>query len=335
MADLLFMEKKKFRIKIPTYVRWIGWVLLVQFLLINISAALYAYKLTHVYNDPKLRTAQSSKNIFVKTWRLFTGPRQPRSIITERPTFPYDTVTLKTQKGIDIEAWYSKTDSAARGTVILFHGIGANKGMLLNEAYEFRYLGYNVMLVDFRAHGNSGGQTTTIGIRESEEVKLAYDYAMKKGARNIFLWGISMGAVVVAKAIDDYALKPSGIILEMPFGSLQSHLQARARVMGFQGFPEKPFGFFVSWWMGIERDFNGFKHQTSLYVKKINCPVLMEWGALDNYVLKTETEIIYNAIASADKKLVRYDRAGHESFLLNDPVKWRIEAERFLQVNSK
>jgi len=329
------MEKRKFRIKIPSYVRWIGWVLLVQFLLINISAAFYAYKLTHVYNDPKLRTAQSSKNIFVKTWRLFTGPRQPRSVITERPTFPYDTVILKTQKGISIDAWYSKTDSVAMGTVILFHGIGANKGMLLNEANEFRYLGYNVMLVDFRAHGNSAGQTTTIGIRESEEVKLAYDYAMEKGAKNIFLWGISMGAVVVAKAIEDYELRPSGVMLEMPFGSLQSHLQARARVMGFQGFPEKPFGFFVSWWMGIERGYNGLKHQTSLYVKKINCPVLMEWGALDNYVLKTETDKIYNAIASPNKKLVRYDRAGHESFLLNDPVKWRIEAEKFLMANSK
>lgn len=329
------MEKRKFRIKIPSYVRWIGWVLLVQFLLINISAALYAYKLTHVYNDPKLRTAQSSKNIFVKTWRLFTGPRQPRSVITERPTFPYDTVILKTKKGINIDAWYSKTDSVARGTVILFHGISANKGMLLNEAYEFRYLGYNVMLVDFRAHGNSAGQTTTIGIRESEEVKLAYDYAKGIGEKNIFLWGISMGAVVVAKAIDDYELKPSGVMLEMPFGSLQSHLQGRARVMGFQGFPEKPFGFFVTWWMGIERRYNGFKHQTSLYAKKINCPVLMEWGALDNYVLKTETDKIYNAIASANKKLVRYDHAGHESFLLNDPVKWRIEAEKFLMANSK
>ncbi len=329
------MEKSKFRFKIPQYIRWIGWVLLVQFLLINISAAFYAYKLTHVYDDPKLRTAQSSKNIFEKTWRLFTGPRQPRSVITERPTFPYDTVNLKTRKGIDIEAWYSKTDSASRGTVILFHGITANKGMLLNEAYEFRYLGYNVMLVDFRAHGNSGGQTTTIGIRESEEVKMAYDYAIETGEKNIFLWGSSMGAVVVAKAIDDYELKPSGVMLEMPFGSLQSHLQARARALGFQGFPEKPFGFFVTWWMGIEKGFNGFKHQTSLYAKKVNCPVLMQWGALDNYVLKSETDKIYNGIASTNKKLVVYDRAGHESLLLNDPVKWRIEAERFLSANSK
>jgi len=106
------MEKSKFRLKIPTYLRWIGWVLLVQFVLINISAALYAYKLTHVYTDPALRNAKPSKNVLVKTWRLFTGPRQAKSVITETPTFPVDTVTLKTEKGSLIDYWYGKAVSS-------------------------------------------------------------------------------------------------------------------------------------------------------------------------------------------------------------------------------
>lgn len=329
------MAKGIFKFKILSYVRWIVWVLLVQFVLFNISAAMYAYKFTHVYDDPSLRKARPSKNVFVKTWRLFSGPRQPRSVITEIPVFPYDTITLKTKSGILIDAWHSKPDSVSKGTVILFHGINANKGMWIAEAAEFRYQGYNVMLVDFRAHGNSGGHTTTIGVREAEEVKLAYDYVLQQGEKNIFLFGSSMGAVVVAKAIADYDLKPSGAILEMPFASLQSHLKARARVQGFQGFPEKPFAFLVALWMGIERGFNGFKHTTSSYVKKINCPVLMQWGALDNYVLKSETDQVYKAISSASKKLVVYDDAGHESFLQRNPVKWRIEIERFLIADNR
>lgn len=329
------MEKSPFKPKLIAYLRLIGWVLLVQFILINICASFYAYKLTHVYDDPALRNSKPSKNILIKTWRLFTGPRQAKSVITATPTFPFDTVVLKTAKGILIDAWYSKTDSASKGTVILFHGIAANKGMIINEAAEFRYMGYNIMLVDYRAHGNSSGNTTTIGIREPEELKLAFDFIVTKGEKTVFLWGNSMGAVVVAKAIADYGLKPSGVILEMPFGSLQSHLQGRARALGFQGFPEKPFGFFVTMWMGIERGFNGFKHRTSSYVAKMSCPVLLQWGALDNYVHKSETDNIYNAIASVNKKLVVFDRAGHESLLQNDPVKWRIETERFLLANTK
>ncbi|HEY6062686.1 MAG TPA: hypothetical protein VIV35_03700, partial [Chitinophagaceae bacterium] len=109
-------------------VRWILWVLLVQFVLFNISAALYAYRFTHVYDDPVSGTRGSNRNIFVKTWRLFSGPRQPRSVIKEFPAFPYDTVILKTRNGILIDAWFAKPDSVSKGTVILFHGIMANKG---------------------------------------------------------------------------------------------------------------------------------------------------------------------------------------------------------------
>ncbi len=276
--------------KLPSFLRWIFWVLLVQFILINISAALYAYKFTHVYDDASLRTATDSRNVFTKTWRLFSGPRQPRSLIYNVPTFAVDTILLKTNNGIYIDCWYSQTDSVARGTVILFHGISSNKGMLLSEASTFRYLGFNVMLVDFRAHGNSGGSTTTIGVKEAEEVKIAYDYIVAKGEKNIFLWGSSMGAVVVSKAIADYDLKPAGAILEMPFANLQTHLRARARAVGFQGVPEKPFGFLVSCWMGWQKGFNGLKHRTTTYVKKIHNPVLMQYAALDAFVLKSESD---------------------------------------------
>ncbi len=329
------MENQTPKRRLPSAFRWIIWVLLVQFVLFNISAAFYAYKFTHVYDDPALRHEPPNKNIFIKTWRLFTGPRQPRSVITESPVFPIDTVILKTQNGVLIDAWYAKPDSAAKGTVILFHGIGANKGMLIPEASEFLYLGYNILLVDLRAHGNSGGHTTTIGVIESEEVKLAYDYVLQQGEKNIFLYGSSMGAVVVAKAIADYDLKLAGAILEMPFASLQSHLRARARVQGFEAFTQRPFAFMVTFWIGLERGFNGFKHQTARYGAKINCPVLMQAGAIDEYVLKYETDEVYSAIASPQKKLVMYDRAGHESLLRNDPAKWRIEIEQFFLANTK
>lgn len=324
------MEKKSFKRQLPSVLRWIFWVLLVQFILFNISASLYAYKLSHFYNDRSVQYDGGSENVFAKTWRLFTGPKLAKSAITQYPSFPYDSITFTTKNGTAIDGWYGKTDSAAKGTVILFHGLSVCKQDVLPEAYEFRFQGYNVMLVDFRAHGNSEGNTTTIGVNESEEVKLAYDFIVKKGEKKIILWGSSMGSVTIAKAVADYDLKPAGVILEMPFASLQSHLKARARMIGFAGFPEKPFSFFVTAWMSIERGFNGYKHKTARYVSKINCPVLLQWGTLDPFVVRSETDQVYNAITSTNKKLVIYDRASHESFVQNDPLKWRIEVERFL-----
>jgi uncharacterized protein len=325
-TDASHMEKRPIKQQVRSVFRWIGWVLLVQFILINISASLYAYKLTHFYDNVPESTT-SGGNIFTKSWKLFTGPRYPRSQVTAVPVFKYDTVVLNTKKGKKIDAWYGMPDSAAKGTVILFHGITTTRSALVDETNEFRYMGYNVLMVDFRGHGNSEGNTTTIGVRESEEVKLAFEYIKSKGEKNIYLYGTSMGAVALAKAIWEYGLQPAGVIMEMPFLSLQTYLKAKARLLGF---PAQPFAFFTSFWIGAERGFNGFKHKTTRYVKKITCPVLLQWGTLDNFVLPAELQKIYAATASANKKLVIYEGAQHESFLRKDPEKWRMEIENFL-----
>jgi hypothetical protein len=325
------MKNRHSKPKFWTYLKWTGWVVLAQFILLNISAALYAYKFTHIYEAPASTTKPRQPNFLTKTWRLFSGPLQTRSPVSPQPVFNYDTVVLKTGNETSINAWYAKPDSAAKGTVILFHGLLANKEILAPEAAEFRYLGYNILMVDFRAHGNSSGGITTMGIREAEEVKLGYDFVRSKGEKNIFIYGTSMGAVAVSRAVAQYHLQPSGLILEMPFASLQSHIRARARVQGYTGFFIKPFSFLVTFWIGAERGLKSFKHQTAGYAKKIRCPVLMQWGTNDSYVLKDETDKVFNALASPGKKLVVYENAGHESLLQFDMTKWRSETEAFLR----
>lgn len=303
-------------------------MLLVQFALVNISSALYAYRLTFFYEAHSLSLNNEKRNVFAKTWRIFTGTKYSKSKIKSIPGFPYDTIILKTKDGLTIEAWYSNTDIIKKGTVILFHGIGGAKDYLISEAGAFRNLGYNVMLVDFRGHGNSSGNTITMGVKESEEVKLAFDYVKQLGEKRIFIWGGSMGAVAVAHAIGQYQLNASGIILEAPFASIQSHLKAKARVLGF---PSQPFAVLTTFWIGIERGFNAYSARTDNYAKKIHCPVLVQWGSLDDYVLKWEIDKVFSAIPSTDKKLVIYKNGMHESLLRRDSLLWEKEVGEFLE----
>ncbi len=322
------MKEKTTRRRLPSLIRWIGWVLLFQVVLINISAALYAHRLTHFYNDPSLQGSHTSDNIFGKTWKLFTGPRFPKSLIRQTPSFEYDTVRLQRSNGDWVDAWYGEPDSMAKGTMILFHGLSANKSYMVREAATFRLMGYRVLLVDLRAHGNSDGQNSTIGRKETEEVKLAFDFIKAKGEKAVYLWGVSMGAVVVARSVAEKEVQPAGIILELPFASLQSHLKARARVLGF---PQQPFAFLVTGWIGIERGFNGYDHSTIRYARKISCPVLVQFGAKDNYVLTSEIDQIYEAIPGTKKERVGYEAAGHESLLMSDPDQWKKTITGFLQ----
>jgi alpha-beta hydrolase superfamily lysophospholipase len=324
------MKDQKTNKRIIRIFKWTANVLLVQLILINISAAFHAYRFTHYYNDDKIRNQQpSAGKPFLRTWRMMTGKKLAKSLIQYDPIIPYDTVQLTTAGGKKVEAWYMKADSA-KGSVILFHVLNSNKGNLLGEAFEFNSFGYNTLLVDMRAHGNSEGIVNTLGCEEAEEVKLAYDHISKTGEKNIILWGMSLGAVIITKAIWQYDIQPQKVILEMPFDRLQDHIRARARISGFPG---EPFGFFVTFWTGLEQGYWAYSHQTSRYVKKLNCPVLLQWGNNDEYVLRTETEKIFAAISFPKKKLMIYEGVGHMPLIVADAPKWNETVTAFLHEN--
>jgi uncharacterized protein len=304
-------------------------IFLILFLLLNIMAAFHAWKLTHNYAGITGNTKSPEKiSFFEKTSAAFFGVKNGKPVIKEFPKQDYQTVYLKTKNDLRIEAWYIKKDSAI-GTVILFHGHMGTKGSVLAAAEEFYNRGYNVMPVDFRAHGNSDGTACSIGKKEGEEVKLAYDYVKATGEKNIILWGTSMGAAAITSSFNTYEdLKPAKVILEMPFGTLKDAVRGRVKQMGI---PAEPVASLFTFWGAVEQGFWTFNYAPDEYVKKITCPVLLQWGAKDMRVSKKETDAVYKNIAAADKKLVIYENAGHESLIKNDSVLWRSEVGKFLE----
>lgn len=307
------------------YFRWIVWVLLAQIVLANISASIYAYKFTHFYNSPA--TPVSSQNIFNKTWKLFAGPKFYKNSNEPEPSFAYESIKLKTSDGITIDAWYSKTDSSGN-CVILLHGYSTNKTNLENQAAIFKQWGYSVLLFDLRGHGKSGGNSTTFGMKETDELEKAFEFAKQKGNSKIILYGVSLGAVICIKAASENKIHPAAIIADMPFGNLHHHFKARARLAGF---PSEPFASLTTFWVGIEKGYNAFQYNIASCAKKVNCPILMEWGEKDALVTKEETESIFKNLASQNKKLVVYPNTGHDSFLQSDQTTWEKEIQAFLK----
>jgi hypothetical protein len=210
----------------------------------------------------------------------------------------------------------------------LFHGHGGKKSGTNDEADIFRKLGYNTFQLDFRAHGNSGGNTCTIGYDESEDVKLAYDFIKNKGEKNIVLWGISMGASTITKAVKDYQLDPAKVILEMPFGTIEEAAAGRLKLMGL---PAQPLATLITFWGGTEHGFWAFGMKPQEYAASIKCPVLLQWGRSDSRVSKSEEDILFSNIPNANKKFVIYETAGHESLCKKETAKWEAEVAAFLQ----
>lgn len=318
-----YMQKTKVN-KRRYWLKWIGWVVVAQIILVNISASIYAYRFTHFYDAPP--GLHSAQNIFHKTWKLFTGPKFYKNTKEPEPSFPFENITLTTSDSISIDGWYSAVDSS-KGCVIFFHGLTVNKSFLEPEAAQFRQWGYNVLLLDLRAHGKSGGNTSSIGMKETEEVKLAFDYAEQRGNKKIILYGVSLGASICLKAVADANVQPAGIIADVPFRSLHDHFKSRAKMVGF---PSEPFATLVTMWIGIRSGYNPFRHNMVSYAKKVGCPVLVEWGMNDPLVKESEVKSIYSNLSSKNKKLVIYPDASHGAFLRDEAKTWTNETQAFL-----
>ena len=141
------------------------------------------------------------------------------------------------------------------------------------------------------------------------------------------LWGISLGAATITKAVNDYGIAPQKIILEMPFGSLPDAVAGRVNIMGL---PKEPITTMLTFWGGIENDFWAFSLKPSEYVKKIKCPVLLQHGSKDPRVTEIETKEIFNNI-STNKKWVEYTESAHQSLCTNEHTKWVTEVSSFLK----
>ncbi|MEO7446487.1 MAG: alpha/beta fold hydrolase [Ferruginibacter sp.] len=299
--------------------------LLFLFISLNFIVAFHAYKFTHFYEPGDVSKMDPAK---ASTWQKtqailfgFNAVKQKNST----PDTVVQIITLATSDNLKLEAWYIPVINS-KGTVALFHGHGSKKSAILAEAHVFRSLGYNTMLTDFRAHGGSEGSTCTIGYEEARDVKAAYDFLAARQEKNIILYGISLGAATITKAIYDYGITPSHIILDMPFASLPDAVRGRVKMMKL---PQEPISTLLTLWGGLENGFWAFNMKPYQYARDVKCPVLLQRGSLDSRVTAEETNEIYANIL-APKKLVTYANSGHESLCKKEPVKWQQEVALFL-----
>ncbi len=303
------------------------WAIFVIFLLLNVIAAMQAYKFTH-YSKSGVKTDSLKLTTGKKLQLLISGVDNPRPVNEHLPTQPYTTVTIKSN--VTIECWSISTPATARGTVVLLHGYTACKSLLIDRAEPFLKAGYNCLLVDFIGSGGSGGNSTTIGYAEAEEVKDCYNYLHDKGEQHIYLYGSSMGAVSIMKAINDYNIKPDAIIIECPFATMYETIAIRFRNLGI---PEFPMAGILLFWGGLENGFWGFGHNPVQYAAKIKCPTLLQYGTHDDRVARNEIDRIF-AVLQCPKKLVVYPNAGHDNYLQKDGVMWQNETVGFLDMVS-
>ena len=205
-----------------------------------------------------------------------------------------------------------------KGRMILFHGYRSIAENDFGAVMSFYYsMGYELILVDQRAHGKSSGLWIGFGILERYDCKAWVQYLNSEyGAIPTFLSGISMGCSTVLMATGlELPKNVCGILADCGFTSpkeIIAHVMRRKLHL--------PLEFLMPALSLFSKIFAGyyFGEYSALDAMKTNrLPILFIHGKEDHYVPVEMTVRNYEACIS-EKKLILVDGAGHGTSYLQD-----------------
>ena len=129
----------------------------------------------------------------------------------------YTDVDIDTSDGVRLHGWYVSSTGANR-TLLFLHGNAGNISHRLDSIAIFNSLGLNVLIVDYRGYGRSGGSTSEQGTYRDAEAAWRY-LTDERGIEpsRIIVFGRSLGGAVAAHLAATEA--PAAVIVESSFTS--------------------------------------------------------------------------------------------------------------------
>ena len=133
----------------------------------------------------------------------------------------FQDIELLTEDNVKLSAWYTPSQNGA--VILVAHGYGDRRAEDLYALFALH--GYGVIAWDFRAHGKSEGDFSSLGYYEILDAKAALDFALAQpGVEHIGAWGGSMGAVTMIRATAKYP-EIEALVVDSPFATLNEEME--------------------------------------------------------------------------------------------------------------
>lgn len=192
---------------------------------------------------------------------------------------------------------------------LVCHGYTSKAKHMAGFVNKFHTLGYNVLAVDARAHGDSEGTKIGMGWVERFDVIewIKYIISLEPDAQ-IILHGVSMGASTVLMASGEELPKNvKAIIADCGYTSEWDEFRQEADVLHIPWFPVLNASSAIS----KVRDGYDFKQASAVeQVKKSHIPTLFIHGSKDELVPYGMLNELYSA-ANCEKEILTIQGAGH------------------------
>jgi uncharacterized protein len=238
-----------------------------------------------------------------------------------------------TKRPLRIAAWWIPAVRDLGRCVVLVHGHSDAKVGAIAWAPTLRALGFHVLAIDMRAHGESGGVHSTAGCWERHDVNQVIDdlRASRPGqTRQVALFGASLGGAVsmAAAALRDDLL---AVVVECPFADYRLAVRTHAGRLGMPTGPLLDVSLRVAQWLS-DADFGAVRPVD--LVQQLKCPLMIIQSAADPYVEPRDIAAIERAaLARAESGLHtvfwKVPDAYHVEALLGDQEAYRERLERF------
>ena len=193
-------------------------ILLFAVLLIVCSVFVSEYLFKIIIYRQKKSSSQKDIDAVASWYRHYPIAKEGRRWLEG---IPYINVYIKSFDGLRL--YGALLENYSDKIVICVHGFtGSGKKDFASLAQAYYKNGYNVLLVDNRAHGQSEGKYVGFGVLDRFDLRNWVKYVINRFGSNvqIFLHGISMGAATVLMASSIMPKNVRGIIADCGFTSV-------------------------------------------------------------------------------------------------------------------
>ena len=240
---------------------------------------------------------------------------------------------LAAPDGARLRGWKVRPQEPNGSWVVLFHGVADNRAGAIGQSEVLLPAGYSVVMMDQRAHGESGGNMATYGWLERDDTRAVVDALIaSEHPAHIFALGESMGAGI---ALQSAGIDPriEAVVAEAPFASLR---EASYDYAGFEEYPLLGKTVFAPGaWMMLYRGgklagFPAAGVSPEQAVAARNFPVLLICDEADTTLPCRHAKRIYTA-ARGPKSLWMVPGAFHTAALGFAPEEFRQRVLDFFQ----
>lgn len=241
-------------------------------------------------------------------WMLPLGSEPSNYGLNARP-LNIQTPDSLSLKGLFIPAITALPDHQKPITLILVHGIGGCKEHLLPFAQKLAQRGISNVLLDLRAHGESGGEYCTFGFYEKYDLSALVDTLLALNPeQTIGIFGNSLGGAIALQTLAEDK--------RLHFGIIESTFHDLEAVTAEYG--EDLFGV-KSFWLAhhvLEKSaviahFDPFSVKPGEAARHITQPVFMAHGDQDDRIPIGFGKINFDHLASSQKTWYTVSGAGH------------------------